>query len=65
MAYILVEALNTIDNSLEEFTLELLDLPLEGPMLISSVLLLISLGQDIVKEVTKRFLFVIFLLDVL
>jgi len=61
----LVEALNTIDNSLEEFTLELLDLPLEGPMLISSVLLLISLGQDIVKEVTKRFLFVIFLLDVL
>ena len=65
MAYTLVEALNIIDNSLEEFTLELLDLPLEGPMLISSVLLLISLGQDIVKEVTKRFLFVIFLLDVL
>ena len=58
MAYTLVEALNIIDNSLEEFTLELLDLPLEGPMLI-------SLGQDIVKEVTKRFLFVIFLLDVL
>ena len=65
MAYTLVEALNIIDKSLEEFTLELLDLPLEGPMLISSVLLLISLGQDIVKEVTKRFLFVIFLLDVL
>jgi len=65
VAYTLVEALNIIDNSLEEFTLELLDLPLEGPMLISSVLLLISLGQDIVKEVTKRFLFVIFLLDVL
>jgi len=65
VAYTLVEALNIIDKSLEEFTLELLDLPLEGPMLISSVLLLISLGQDIVKEVTKRFLFVILLLDVL
>ena len=57
VAYMSVEALDITNNSLEEFVLELLDLPLKGPMLI-------SLGQDIAKEVTKRFLFTISLLDV-
>jgi len=63
VAYTLIEALDIIDDSLEEFTLELLDFSLGVPMLTSFVLLLISLGQDIAEEVTKRFLFTISLLS--
>jgi len=62
VTYTLVKALDTTYDSLEEFILELLDLPLGGPMLTSSISLLIFLEQDIAKEVTKRFLFTISLL---
>jgi len=53
-----------MNDSLEEFILELLDLPLERPILMFSVSLLISLEQDITEKVTKRFLFIISLLSV-
>ena len=42
--------------------LEWLDLPLEWPILMFSVLLLISLGLDIAEGVIKRFLFAISLI---
>ena len=52
-----------INDFLKEFTLKLLDLSLEGFILMFSVSLLIFLEQDITKEVTKRFLFIISLLN--
>ena len=55
--------LQNLWKTLEKLMLELLDLPLEGSMLIFFVLLLISLGLDIAEEVTKSFLFAISLLD--
>jgi len=58
----LSEDLESVEDSLEELTLNLLDLSLRGPMLMSSESLLITLELDIAEEMIKRFLFAIFLL---
>ena len=51
-----------MEDSLEELMLDLLDLSLGGPMLMSSESLLIILELDIAEEMIKRFLFAISLL---
>ena len=55
--------MESAENFLEELMLDLLDLSLGGPILMSSESLLITLGLDITEGMIKIFLFAISLLD--
>ena len=56
------EALDSIDNSLDEFILATVDLPLGAPIWISSETQLESARLDMAEEVIKGFMFAISLL---
>ena len=60
--YSIEDALESTDDSLDEFALAMVDLPLGAPIYISSKIPLKSAGLDMAERIVKEFIFTISLL---